>query len=471
MRDNYVGDIGDFAKYGLLRAVSEGRRLGIAWYMCGYAEVGGAGDGRHIGYLKNPTQWRHLDRELFDTLKKLVENDRRSVVTLQDTGILGDVVYASTLVDVAGVAVRNRKDWRREWFDQVLDRLSGCDLVFADPDNGLCADEKFNPGRRENAKWIPLHEANALAAGRTAIIYHHNGRQLDHISEIRDWMSRIPGCTFAYYWRRWSNRTFFIINADPEMEDRVERFAERWRGAGELVRDSSSAIVVGEAISSPDGEAPKVNERVATRRKSADLDSMVAASRISRVASGEETMHKRVLDMLIRRYDRPIMNNLQRGDYVECMIAWMLGEEWQLTSEDGWEWAAWDCEHVSTGVRLEIKQSAARQSWDGGAQRPRRSPRFDIAPRKGYWPKDGSAWVSDPRRLADVYAFAWHGEVDEHTDHRDPVQWRFFVATEQHLPVGQKSIGLGELEKISVSCDVLGLKRAVEEAYPKRELS
>ena len=182
-------------------------------------------------------------------------------------------------------------------------------------------------------------------------------------------------------------------------------------------------------------------------------------------------MHKHVLDLLIRRYDRPIMNNLQRGDYVECMIAWTLGEEWRLTSEDGWDWAAWDCEHVASGVRLEIKQSAARQSWDGGAQRLRRSPRFDIAPRKGYWPKDGSAWVSDPGRQADVYAFAWHGEVDEHADHRDPDQWRFFVVSEQHLPAGQKSIGLGELRKIAVSCGVTGLKRAVEETYPKRQLS
>ena len=30
MQDRYVGDIGDFAKYGLLRAVSEGKKLGDA---------------------------------------------------------------------------------------------------------------------------------------------------------------------------------------------------------------------------------------------------------------------------------------------------------------------------------------------------------------------------------------------------------------------------------------------------------
>ena len=48
MRDRYVGDIGDFAKYGLLRAVGNGRRLGIAWYLCVDSEAAQKGDSRHI---------------------------------------------------------------------------------------------------------------------------------------------------------------------------------------------------------------------------------------------------------------------------------------------------------------------------------------------------------------------------------------------------------------------------------------
>ena len=34
MQDQYAGDIGDFVKYGLLRAISEGKCLGVAWYLC-----------------------------------------------------------------------------------------------------------------------------------------------------------------------------------------------------------------------------------------------------------------------------------------------------------------------------------------------------------------------------------------------------------------------------------------------------
>ena len=60
MRDRYVGDIGDFAKYGLLRAIGKGKRLGVAWYLCVGNEAPrvdseevSTGDGRHTAYLKS----------------------------------------------------------------------------------------------------------------------------------------------------------------------------------------------------------------------------------------------------------------------------------------------------------------------------------------------------------------------------------------------------------------------------------
>ena len=179
-------------------------------------------------------------------------------------------------------------------------------------------------------------------------------------------------------------------------------------------------------------------------------------------------MRKRILDMLISRYDRPVMNNVDRGQYVECMIASALGAGWRLTWEDGWDWAAWDCEHIPSGVRLEIKQAAARQSWDRDPKGPRRNPDFDIAPRKGYWLKDGSQWIERPGRQADLYVFAWHGRQDELADHRDPGQWRFLVVAESSLPAGQKSIRLSKLEKIATSSGIAELRFAVEAAFRAR---
>ncbi len=52
MRDNYVGDIGDYYKYDLLQQLSGNNptlRLGVAWYL--YPDPCNPNDGRHTAYL------------------------------------------------------------------------------------------------------------------------------------------------------------------------------------------------------------------------------------------------------------------------------------------------------------------------------------------------------------------------------------------------------------------------------------
>ncbi len=172
---------------------------------------------------------------------------------------------------------------------------------------------------------------------------------------------------------------------------------------------------------------------------------------------------------LMRRYDTPVMNNVYRADYVECLVALALGTDWELTWETGWEWAAWDCQHTS-GARLEIKHSAARQPWDREIIGLPRSPRFDIAPRTGYWTQNGSQWVDSPGRPADLYVFAWHGERrDRYADQRDANQWVFFVVAERDLPKNRKSIGLKALESISAPCRIEDLEPIVENTCPAPE--
>ena len=444
MRDCYVGDIGDFAKYGLLRAISKGKRLGVAWYLCGNPEEGKTGDGRHTAYLQRPDEWRQLDCDLFDTLKNLIDEKRRSVAEIEKSGILGNADFAGEPIDVTHVPVRERESWRRAWFERVQNALSACDLVFADPDNGLYPDEKFKPTRKENAKRIPLYEVLAFAEGRTAVVYHHNTRiRGGQDVEIKNWMSRMPGCTYAWYWRRWSNRTFFLLDPDSEIENLLEDFAQRWSACGELLRsESKSRHLDPSGVDSISAQNDKPNP--------------------ARVLPRDIAMEQ-VLERLMRQYDQPVMNNVQRGNFVECMIACALGPDWQLTWEAGWDWAPWDCEHITSGARLEIKQAAARQSWDRKAVTPRRKPSFDIAPRSGFWPKDGGPWVPRVGRHADLYVFAWHEIDDEEADQRNPEQWQFFAIVANDLPAGQKSIGLGRLWEIVKPCGIDGLRSAVAE--------
>ena len=180
-------------------------------------------------------------------------------------------------------------------------------------------------------------------------------------------------------------------------------------------------------------------------------------------------LQRRILATLMHRYDTPVINNIYRADYVECLVAFTLGTDWWLTWTHGWDWAPWDCQHTS-GTRLEVKQAAARQSWDREASARRRAPCFDIAPRIGYWTQDESRWVNAPGHPADLYVFAWHDERrDGYADHRDANQWLFFVLAEQDLPKNRNHIGLTGLKAIVSPCRIADLKRAVENACPEQE--
>lgn len=240
MQDAYVGDIGDFAKYGLLRAICGEKRLGVAWYLHpSPKQTAGqhVGDGRHTKYLSDSEKWRDLDPELFDTLRGLVRGGHRNVTRIEDSGLLGEAEFAGEPLDIRRVPIAARAAWRDRWFEGVTSRLADCDLIFADPDNGLYADERFRPTQQVSAKRIPVSEVAQLADVRPAVIYHHNTRvRGGHCNEIRYWMKRVPGCRWAWYWRRWSNRTFFVLNPDTEIEQRLIGHAKRWRSHGKLLQ-------------------------------------------------------------------------------------------------------------------------------------------------------------------------------------------------------------------------------------------
>ena len=277
MQDRYTGDIGDFVKYGLLRAIRGRKRLGVAWYL--HPDGGPEGNGQHVAYLQQSARWRRLDPDLFDCLKRLVDAGDRSVGAVQAAGVLGGTAFAAEPLDIGRVPVRDRERWRREWFARVRSRLSNCDLVFADPDNGLFPDDRFRPTQRESARRMPLAEANALAAGRTAVIYHHNTRrQGGHAKEIRWWMDQLPGCTCAFHWRRWSNRTFFIVNADDEVERRLQRFVQRWGDHGQLLRREGDRIGTRvRAVAAVDSSVPAPDSPPVSRCDTLEADPVIEA--------------------------------------------------------------------------------------------------------------------------------------------------------------------------------------------------
>ena len=84
MQDWYFGDIGDFAKFGLLRGIvahDPTVRRGVLWYLV--PDESHTKDGRRIAYLepspKNRKSFRPCDLVLYDKPGKLVREGRRAV--------------------------------------------------------------------------------------------------------------------------------------------------------------------------------------------------------------------------------------------------------------------------------------------------------------------------------------------------------------------------------------------------------
>jgi hypothetical protein len=126
-------------------------------------------------------------------------------------------------------------------------------------------------------------------------------------------------------------------------------------------------------------------------------------------------------------FGRPVLANTFRAVVTEAIVAQALGERWVHCAAD---YHPYDFER-DDGIALEVKQSAARQSWASDGDKPTRSS-FDIAERTGRY--FNGVWVTEVRRWADIYVFAHHPRTDPMTDHRQPEQWDFYVVQERHLP-------------------------------------
>lgn len=150
-------------------------------------------------------------------------------------------------------------------------------------------------------------------------------------------------------------------------------------------------------------------------------------------------------------FGKPLVTNVYRSVIVEAIVAAAL-PDWEWCSAD---YAAHDFIHPD-GTRLEVKQSAMKQTW---ATKGTPKPSWDIAARTGVW-ENGTDWIDRPGRNADIYVLGLHDVLDDTADHRDPSQWRFFVIPANRLPAS-KRIGLSSAQRLVGQTSVDGLASAV----------
>jgi hypothetical protein len=176
MRHEYAGDIGDYVKYALLRAICAAMpqiRLGVVWYLTDHTEHGN--DGRLRPHLTG-SGWEALDPQLLTELRQL--STLPGGITLegiqQSTVLPVGTVFVSEPMPEPRVPASARPQARAAWFDRTVQAVAQCDLVFLDPDNGL--EVTSVPAKAPRAgKYATASEVAALLSARAGVILYQHG--------------------------------------------------------------------------------------------------------------------------------------------------------------------------------------------------------------------------------------------------------------------------------------------------------
>jgi hypothetical protein len=223
MQDRYVGDVGDFAKYALLRALAgvpgpAPIQLAVVW--CWFPDESHNNDGRHVSYLRSP-EFAKLDSGLHSVLNDIFKSGRRSVSAIARSGILPlrTVFYdlPVSLPNSIALTPKDRARHRCTWLNACLTATSGCDLVFFDPDNGLevASVPKHHTKAGKYIYWNEL--ARFWQRGNALLIYHHSNRTISAAKQVEALRLRFTtefkgASIIPIVFRRGSWRVFWLVH-------------------------------------------------------------------------------------------------------------------------------------------------------------------------------------------------------------------------------------------------------------------
>ncbi len=245
MQDRYAGDIGDFGKLGLLKALQkQGFKIGINWYKTMPPDSEKKVDGtfkQQDGRYKTsdiPEKLKMCDAALAKKLAKIAEDEaQRSIAALERAKLVPDAVYYHEPISVAR---------RNEWHQKALQTLSGADLVFLDPDNGLLV-KSVTKGSAKSVKYAFYDEvADYIKIGKSVVIYNHRCRKLEeqYFADIEQRL-KVALKDVKYYdiqaitFFKRSVRDYFVVSLTKEHSKRIKAAIQEMTGGvwGSMCRE------------------------------------------------------------------------------------------------------------------------------------------------------------------------------------------------------------------------------------------
>lgn len=228
MQDRYAGDIGDYGKIGLLRAIrSSGLLIGVNWYKTEPTQQEYQSDGtfrQNDGKYRIPPDLAVCDLELADTLNRISQKEKRAVNDVENADLIPNAIYYADSITVGT---------REIWHNNALNTLASADIVFLDPDNGLLV-KSVSKKSKQSVKYTFYKEvSDYIRRGQSVMIYNHRSRKrpeiyfgeiygkLRSIDEIRDKTIKI--ITFP----RYSVRDYFIICTNSDHSFKIQKALNR----------------------------------------------------------------------------------------------------------------------------------------------------------------------------------------------------------------------------------------------------
>jgi hypothetical protein len=235
VKNQYFGDKNDYVKYGLLRVFAAGGKLkiGVCWML---TDGDATAHGNYVRYLKQRSEWQHYDPHLFGCLDECLTRRVRDVSEAERLTLVPAATYFSALLTPAPTK-------RHAYFTEMLEKFTGRDLIFFDPDNGIeVRSVKF--GTKKSNKYLFWHElCDAFTRGHSVLLYQHFPREdrRAFISRLTDQIQERTGATEIHCFRttnvlfvlvpRASHQVFFrkLIGETNEMWDGKIRVLRRFK--------------------------------------------------------------------------------------------------------------------------------------------------------------------------------------------------------------------------------------------------
>lgn len=223
MQDRYAGDIGDFGKIGLLKALqAQGLSIGVNWYLVEPMDTERKSDGTYKqedGKYLIPEKLQVCDTLLAEKLTKIAKSDHRSIRSLEQGNFILNARYYSEPVSVAG---------REEWHKKALDLLNDLDIVFVDPDNGMLV-KSVGKKSVKSVKYTFYEEVrDYVRRGQSVLIYNHRSRKQEtqYFHEICYKLQEATGITetdiLKITFPKCSVRDYLAVPASMDQREKIE---------------------------------------------------------------------------------------------------------------------------------------------------------------------------------------------------------------------------------------------------------